>query len=117
MDDVLFRVIVSVVGTVISTVLILVGQYVSQRVGGEKLSKAYSVAAAAVECVEQFVTKVHGEAKAQAAIRYAKNLAARYGLNLTGDQWRILIEQAVYAMNQAREYVLPSAPETETPPA
>ena len=117
MDDVLFRVIVSVVGTLVTTVLTLLGLYLQQKMGGEKLGKAYSIAATAVECVEQFVVDAHGEAKMQAAIRYMKNLATRYGPKLTDDQWRILGEQAVFAMNQAMEYVMPSAPVADNPPA
>ena len=116
-DDVLFRVIVSVVGTLVTTVLTLLGLYLQQKMGGEKLSKAYSVMTTAVEFVEQTATNLYGEAKMQTAVAWAKNLAARYGLSLTDDQWRILGEQAVFAMNQAMEYVMPSAPVADNPPA
>ena len=117
MDDVLFRVIVSVVGAFICMVLTILGNYLAQRVGGEKLSKAYSVMTTAVEFVEQTATNLYGEAKMQTAVAWAKNLAAKYGLNLTDDQWRVLGEQAVFAMNQAMEYVMPSAPVADNPPA
>lgn len=99
--DLIFRLL----SVVLEAIIVLIGGFVVSwlrtRVNAAKLDKAITIAEIVVPAVEQaFAGVLHGTKKLEWALEWAKDLAAKHGVNLTDEQWQALIEQAVFHMNQ-----------------
>lgn len=100
-------------------ILTLVGYAVTwlrQHVSAARLRLAKEVAAIAVRTAEQLAVRlsIHGQAKLQAALTHARQLAAAHGLRLTDEQWQSLLESAVKDLKDAGREIRRA---TEQPPA
>jgi hypothetical protein len=84
------------------TILIgFITAYVNQHFTATQVSNAKQVATIAVTFAEQIANSMgfKGQDKYNSALSKAKDLATKYGVKMTDDQWQGLIEAAVKEMN------------------
>ena len=97
MNEILFEVLTRLVLAVVAVAGYYLTAWLRARFTTEQLTKAEDIARIAVVAVEQVMSKLeHSPAERfDAALIRAKELAARYGLVLTDEQWESMIESAV----------------------
>ena len=96
--------LMGLLGAVVSRALI---PYLRTQVSDAQLTKARQIAEFAVQAVEQLApgTGAQARQKFNDAMSRAYDLAEAHGINLTEEQWRTLIEKAVYEIQQV-EFVV-----------
>lgn len=96
--------LIGLLGTVITGALV---PYLRSRMSEQDLWKARQIAEFAVAAVEQLApgTGAQARQKFDDAMGRAYDLAASHGIDLSAEEWRTLIEQAVYELNKVHEIV------------
>ncbi len=96
--------LMGLLGTVITGALV---PYLRSRMSEQDLWKARQIAEFAVAAVEQLAPESGAKAreKFDDAMGRAYELARTHGIDLSAEEWRTLIEQAVYEMNRAAEAI------------
>lgn len=108
-SDLLYQILSLLVAAVAAFVVPYIRKWLLAKISAEQLVTAVHVAKVAVKAVEQTQLMIRGKAKLSAALQVAKSYAKRLGINLTDEQWRALLEQAVQEMNQASRPRPPAA--------
>ena len=90
--------VIALAGTILIT---YVTAYVNQHFKSKQVSDAKQIANIAVAFTEQVASTMgfKGPEKYNSALTKAKDLATKYGIKMTDDQWQGLIETAVGEMN------------------
>lgn len=96
--------LMGLLGTVITGVLV---PYLRSRISEQDLWKARQIAEFAVAAVEQLAPRTGDGARVKfdRAMERAYELAKSHGIELSAEEWRTLIEQAVYEMNRVIDVV------------
>lgn len=101
--DLLFQALFTVVSLFLTVALAGAHSWLLRHISQDKLNQAIDIAGQAVAAVEQIYRKATGvdpQAKFAQALKFAEDLAAKHGLDLTPDQWHALIESAVHDVNR-----------------
>lgn len=97
------EIIIATLGLVLTTIFTKVGQgfwnYLKAHTTAENFETAKKVVATTVRYVEQVYTDIHGEKKFHAALNSATNALHQRGIEVTQEQLKHLIEDAVHTMN------------------
>ena len=101
MDEILLKVIETLVIVAITVVVRYAIPYASSKVENEKLKMILGWIEQGVKAAEQ--TLVNGKDKKEAVLILARELLKKKNISITEEQLETLIESAVYAMKQAKE--------------
>ncbi len=102
----LFPVLLAVITAAAGALAQKLHQYLNARFTTEQLGKAEAVSRYAVLFTEQVYRTAGGPAKLAAALAQAEALGRGVGISYSSEQWRTLVEQAVFTFN--REWKQPS---------
>jgi hypothetical protein len=91
----------------VSAAIAYAARTLREKMRREDIELALDIAETAAYAIEQLSRNrsFGGKTKLAAAISHAKRLGERVGIRLTDEEWRILIEHAVYEINRNKESV------------
>jgi hypothetical protein len=89
----------------VSAVIAYATKLIREKMRREDIELALDIAETAAYAIEQLSRNrpFGGKTKLAAAISHARRLGERVGVRLTDEEWRILIEHAVYEINRNKE--------------
>jgi len=97
LQNLLYNIFLSVISIATPILIGYAVNFIKQHTSAQNLKTAMSIASNSVEYAQQ-ISKALGldnEAKLNSALASAKQLATNYGVKLTDDQWKALLEPAV----------------------
>jgi hypothetical protein len=89
----------------VSVVIAYATKLIREKMRRDDIQLALDIAETAAYAIEQLSRNrsFGGKTKLAAAMSHAKRLGERVGIRLTDEEWRILIEHAVYEINRSKE--------------
>lgn len=101
-QNLLYNLLLSIISIATPILIGYAVTFIKQHTSAQQLKNAMSIATNSVEYAQQ-ISKTLGldnEAKLNSALASAKELATKYGIKLTDDQWKALLEPAVSGLKK-----------------
>lgn len=102
MNDILFEILKCVVIVSVAVITRYLAPYLSSKVKDTKYEEFIKTVMDAVKFAEQTMGSGNGEEKKKIVVDFLTQLAIDKEINITSEQINVLIESAVFTMNERR---------------